>query len=193
MRSVRAITLALALTLSATPAQTSDSSGDAHMREAGLKYFTDVVLIDQDGKEVRFYSDLIAGKIIVVNSFFASCTGSCPVMTGTFKKVQAALGDRVGRDVHLISITVDPENDTPTRLKKFATDAAAAPGWRFVTGDRKNVEQALHKLGLRTDIKENHTAIVIVGNEPKGVWKKVFGLAPSDEVLRLVQEVVTAQ
>lgn len=157
---------------------------------AGLKYFTDLPLLDQDGRPVRLYSDLIAGKTIVVNSFFASCSGSCPVMTGTFRKIQSALGDRLGRDVHLLSITVDPENDTPAALRKFAKDASAKPGWRFVTGDKEHVAQALHKLGLKTDLKENHTAIVIIGNEPKGVWKKAFGLAPSDEVLKLVQEVV---
>jgi protein SCO1 len=158
--------------------------------DAGLKYFTDLPLLDQDGRKVRLYSDLIAGKTIVVNSFFASCSGSCPVMTGTFRKIQSALGDRLGRDVHMISITVDPENDTPAQLRKFANDAAAKPGWRFVTGDKEHVAQALQKLGLKTDTKETHTAVVIIGNEPKGVWKKAFGLAPSDEVLKLVQEVV---
>jgi protein SCO1/2 len=165
----------------------------ADFREAGLEYFTDVKLVDQDGKEVRLYSDLIAGKTIVVNSFFATCSGSCPVMAGTFKKIQAALGDRVGRDVHLISITVDPETDTPAQLRKFAKDAGAKPGWRLITGDKANVEEALYKLGLLVDAKENHTAVVIIGNEPKGVWKKAFGLAPSDEVLKLVQEVVAAE
>ena len=163
------------------------------LSDAGLKYFTDLPLIDQDGKPVRLYSDLIGGRIVVVNSFFATCSGSCPVMTGTFRKIQSTLGDRLGRDVHLISITVDPETDTPAQLRKFAKDASAKPGWRFVTGDKKNVTEALHKLGLSTDVKENHTAVVIIGNEPKGVWKKAFGLAPSDEVLKLVQEVVAAQ
>ncbi|HEX6095411.1 MAG TPA: SCO family protein [Thermoanaerobaculia bacterium] len=171
-------------------AELVDQVSRSKFSDAGLKYFTDVPLLDQDGRKVRLYSDLIAGKTIVVNSFFASCPGSCPVMTGTFRKIQTALGDRLGRDVHLISITVDPENDTPAALRKFAKDAAARPGWSFVTGDKTNVAQALHKLGLKTDLKENHTAVVIIGNEPKGVWKKAFGLAPSEDVLKLVQEVV---
>lgn len=163
------------------------------LHEAGLKYFGDVPLKDQNGKEVRLYSDLIEGKIIVVNSFFATCNGSCPVMTGTFRGIQADLGDRLGKDVHLISITVDPETDTPEQLRRFAKEAGAKPGWSFVTGDRKNVDLALKKLGLSTDVKENHTAVVIIGNEPKGVWKKAFGLAPADEVRKLVQEVAAAR
>ena len=184
---MKALVVALLFAFAAQAGETNN------FREAGLKYFTDINLVDQDGKQVRLYSDLIAGKIIVVNSFFATCSGSCPVMAGTFKKVQAALGDRVGRDVHLISITVDPENDTPEQLRRFAKEAQAKPGWRFVTGDKANVDQALQKLGLLTSEKENHTAVVIIGNEPKGVWKKAFGLAPSDDVLKLVQEVVAAQ
>jgi cytochrome oxidase Cu insertion factor (SCO1/SenC/PrrC family) len=162
-------------------------------RKAGQKYFTDVELVNQKGEKVRFYSDLIDGRIVIINSFFATCTGVCPVMGGTFKKIQAALGDRIGKDVHLISISVDPENDTPAALRKYAKAANARPGWTFITGDRKNVEAALHKLGLKTENKESHTPVVLIGNEPKGIWKKAFGLAASDEVVKLVNEVVAAQ
>jgi protein SCO1/2 len=163
------------------------------LHQAGINYFTDVELVDQNGEKLRFYSDLLAGKVVVINSFFATCNGSCPVMNGTFKKIQAVLGDRIGRDVFLISISVDPETDTPAQLLKFAKAAGAKPGWHFVTGNKKNVSAALHKLGLLTDTKESHTAIVLIGNEPKGVWKKAFGLAPADDVVKLVQEVVDAE
>lgn len=163
------------------------------LKQAGRNYFTDLELVDQNGEKVRLYTDLMEGKIVVINSFFASCSGSCPVMSGTFRKIQTALGDRIGKDVHLISITVDPENDTPEALRKFAKSASAKPGWHFVTGDKKNVQAALHKLGLLTDTKETHTAVVLIGNEPKGVWKKAFGLAASDDVLKLVQEVVATK
>ncbi|HEX7833405.1 MAG TPA: SCO family protein [Thermoanaerobaculia bacterium] len=164
-----------------------------NLTDAGRNYFTDVVLTDQDGKEVRLYSDLLEGKIVIINSFFATCHGSCPVMSATFRKIQTALGDRLGRDVHLISISVDPENDTPEKLRSFAKAASAERGWHFVTGDKENVQKALYKLGLLTDTKETHTAIVLIGNEPKGVWKKAFGLASADEIVKLVQEVVVAQ
>lgn len=162
-------------------------------RAAGQKYFTDLELVDQNGRKVRFYSDLIDGKIVVINSFFATCTGVCPVMGATFRKIQEALGDRVGRDVHLISISVDPENDTPEKLRKYAKATSARPGWTFITGDKKNVDAALRKLGLLTANKESHTPVVLIGNDAKGVWKKAFGLAAADEVVRLVQEVVVAK
>lgn len=156
-------------------------------------YFTDVVLTDQDGKPVRLYSDVLQGKTVVVESFFSTCTGTCPLMNATFAKIQAAVGDRLGKDVHLVSITVDAENDTPAKLKEYAGRMKARPGWMFLTGDKKNVEQALYKLGLAAESRETHKNLFIVGNEPKGVWKKAFGLAPPDEVRKLVQEVVAAR
>src|SRR5215203_860231 len=134
---MKAIGIAVALLLAASSAsaadvQPNDLSG--RLSKAGLNYFTDIELVDQHGAKVRFYSDLLAGKIVVINSFFSTCNGSCPVMSATFKKIHAALGDRVGRDVHLISITVDPETDTPEQLRKFAKAASAGPGWHLVTG-----------------------------------------------------------
>ena len=153
-------------------------------------YFTDVVLTDQDGKPVRFYSDVLQGKTVVVESFFSSCTGTCPLMNATFAKIQTAVGDRLGKDVFLVSITVDAENDTPAKLKEYAVRMKARPGWMFLTGNKKNVDQALHKLGLDVEARENHKNLFIVGNEPKGLWKKVFGLGKPDEIVGLVQGVI---
>src|SRR5215212_10651001 len=88
-------------------------------RSAAEKYFSDVELIDQDGQKLRFYSDVLKNKIVVINTFFTTCTNICPPMNRNFEKMQDALGDRLGKDVFLVSITVDPETDTPTRLKEY--------------------------------------------------------------------------
>ena len=165
----------------------------ADLQSAGRNYFGDVVVVNQNGEKMRLYSDLIAGKTVVINSFYSTCSGICPIMTSTLQKVQKAVGDRLGRDVVLISVSVDPETDTPARLHDYAARVSAKRGWYFVTGERKSVEEALHKLGLSTDVKENHKALVIIGNEPKGVWKKAFGLAGSDDVVRLVEQVIAAE
>jgi protein SCO1/2 len=165
----------------------------ADLATAGRNYFTDVLLTNQNGEKMRLYSDLIAGKTVVINSFYSTCVGICPIMGGTFKRIQSALGDRLGRDVILISVTVDPETDTPAKLRDYAKSMSAKPGWYFVTGDRKSVEQALQKLGLLVEAKDDHKAIMIIGNEPKGVWKKAFGLAKSDDIVKMVEEVVAAQ
>jgi protein SCO1 len=157
---------------------------------AAHHYFTDVELIDQDGKPRRLYSDLLAGKTVVIDSFFSSCTGSCPAVAATLARVQAALGDRLGRDVVLLSLTVDPQTDTPARLKEYAARLGAKPGWYFLTGSKQNVDLALRKLGQYSERKEDHTNLLIVGNERTGLWKKVFGLAKPEEVLAIVQGVL---
>lgn len=154
------------------------------------KYFTDVELTDQNGKPVRFYTDVLQGKTVVVESFFSTCSGTCPLMNATFAKIQAAVGDRLGKDVFLVSITVDAENDTPAKLKAYADRMKARPGWMFLTGKKENVDQALHKLGLAVKSREEHKNLFIVGNEPTGLWKKVQGLGKPDEIVSIVQGVI---
>lgn len=154
------------------------------------KYFTDVELLNQDGKKVRFYSDVLKGKTVVVNAFFTTCTSVCPPMNRNMEKIQETFGDRVGRDVFLVSITVDPEVDTPTRLKEYAQKFHAGPGWIFLTGKKENLEWALYKLGQYVEKKDDHKTIFIIGNEPTGLWKKAFGMANVAELVQVVESVV---
>jgi protein SCO1/2 len=154
------------------------------------RYFTDVILINQYGEQMRFYSDLIRGKVVVINVFFTSCAGVCPPMARTLAAISERLGDKLGKQVHLISISVDPTTDTPERLREFAKKFNARPGWFFLTGKKENVELALSKLGQYVEVREDHSNIIIVGNEPTGLWKKAFGLAPPEELMRVVESVL---
>ena len=166
----------------AQPAATDNAS-------AAQKYFSDVELIDQDGKPHRFYSDLLKGKTVVVNAFFTTCTSVCPPMTRNLEKVQEALGERFGRDVFFISISVDPEVDTPARLKDYAAKFHAKPGWMFLTGKKENVDWALYKLGQYVEDKNDHTTGIIIGNEATGLWKKALGIAPPADLIKVVASV----
>lgn len=154
------------------------------------KYFSDVELINQDGQKMRFYSDVLKDKVVIINTFFATCTGSCPPMNRNLERVQEALGDRLGKDAFLVSISVDPETDTPLRLKEYGRRFHARPGWIFLTGKQENVDWALYKLGQYVASKGDHSNIIIVGNEPKGLWKKAFGLAKPDELIKIVDDVL---
>src|SRR5688572_29105534 len=98
----------------------ADSGPSAPALSAAEKYFSDVELIDQDGTKLRFYNDVLKNKIVVINTFFTTCTNICPPMNRNFEKMQEALGDRLGKDVFLVSITVDPATDTPPRLKEYS-------------------------------------------------------------------------
>ena len=159
-------------------------------QNAAQKYFTDVILTNQNGEKMRFYTDLLKGKVVVINSFFSTCQGSCLPLLRNMQKVQTTLGDKVGTKVFLISISVDPMMDTPERLKQFAKTIGAKPGWFFLSGDKTNVDFALGKIGQYVDKKDDHLNIFIIGNERTGLWKKAFGLAQSDELVKVVESVL---
>ena len=165
------------------PAQTTQEPTVA------AKYFSDVELLDQDGKKVRFYTDVLKGKTVVVNAFFTTCTSVCPPMNRSMEKIQEAFGDRVGKDVFLVSLTVDPATDTPARLKEYAAKFHARPGWMFLTGKKENLDWALYKLGQYVENRDDHKTVVIIGNEATGLWKKAFGMARVDELIQLVKQV----
>ena len=182
---MRKISLALLLVVfSATIALGQEEKSPAQ------KYFSDVELINQDGEKVRFYTDVLKNKVVVINTFFTTCTSICPPMNRNFEKIQEALGDRLGKEAFLVSITVDPDTDTPTRLKEYGRRFHARPGWIFLTGKKENVDWALYKLGQYVEGKDNHTSIFIIGNEPKGLWKKALGLAKAEELINIVEDVI---
>jgi protein SCO1/2 len=140
---------------------------------AASQYFTDVLLVDQNGQQVRFYTDLLKGRVVVIETFFGTCTGSCPRMAGILEGLQSKLGNQLGRDVSLLSFSVDPENDTPAKLKIYADQFHARPGWRFLTGKKENVDFALSKLGPKLARREDHSTVLIVWNDKTGVATKV--------------------
>ena len=172
------------------PHDHSHMTKTAEKSSVAANYFTDVELTNQDGKKVRFYSDVLKGKTVVVNAFFTTCTSVCPPMNRNMEKIQEVFGDRVGRDVFLVSITVDPEVDTPARLKEYAKKFHAGPGWIFLTGKKENLDWALYKLGQYVERKDDHKTIFIIGNEPTGLWKKAFGMANVAELVQVVESVV---
>ena len=160
---------------------------------AAQKYFGETVLINQDGEKMRFYSDLLKGKTVIIDSFFATCQGSCLPMNRNLEKVQEALGDRLGKDAYIISISVDPTVDTPPLLKAYSKKLNARPGWYFLTGDKASIDFVLKKLGQFVDNKQDHMNIFIIGNERTGLWKKAFGLAKSEDIVKLVDSVLNDQ
>jgi protein SCO1/2 len=138
----------------------------------GSSYFPNVPLVTQDGKTVRFYDDLLQGKKVLINFIFAQCDQGCPLDTVNMARVQQLLGERVGRDVFMYSITLDPEHDTPQALKAYAEQFGAKPGWLFLTGKRADIDQVRSKLGSR-GAKEEHANTVQVGDVANARWIRV--------------------
>jgi protein SCO1/2 len=167
---------------SASAGQGEDSSAQ--------RYFTDTVLMNQNGESVRFYSDLLKNRIVVINTFFTECVSVCPLLNRNMQAIQDWLGDRLNRDVLLLSISVDPATDTPPRIKEYAQRFHAKPGWVFLTGTKENVELVLQKLGQRVEARDDHSTIFIIGNDRTHLWKKAMGAAKSDQLIPIVESVV---
>ena len=153
----------------------------------------DVNVLDQHGNALHFYSDLIKGKTVAINFIFTNCTTICPPLAATFARLQKEMGDRIGKDVHLISISVDPVTDTPERLKAWGAKFKAGPGWTFVTGDKQEIDKLLNALGAAVSRREDHTPALIVGNDVNGVWTRTYGLAKINEIRGVIQDVVSGE
>jgi protein SCO1/2 len=156
---------------------------------ASVSSVPDRQLLDQDGRPVRAVSDLLAGRTVAVSFVFTTCTTICPPMTAIFSKLQDELGPRLGKEVALVSITLDPDTDTPERLRRFAKPYHRRDGWTFLTGAREDVRAVARALGGWQDEKMVHQPIVLVGNHDAGVWTLVDGFARpramADEIARV--------
>ena len=148
----------------------------------------DVEVLDQDGRKLRFYSDLVKDRVVAINFIFTTCTTICPPLGATFARVQKDLGERAGRDVHMISISVDPATDTPERLKAWGAKFHAAPGWTFVTGAKPVMDELLRALGAATASPQDHSPTVLIGNDARGEWTRTYGLAPSRQILEVINK-----
>jgi protein SCO1/2 len=190
MRTARFILAEFAILGALSIAQENHGVTEDSTAAAALSYFTDVRLVTQNGDPVRLYSDLLKSKVVVINAFFGTCTGACPKMSGVLAGLQERLGDRLGKDVFLLSFSVDPETDTPDKLKEYAERFHAKPGWLFLTGKKENVDFALSKLGQKVARKEDHLTIFIVGNNKTGLWKKVFAPSSTADSLKAIVESV---
>ncbi len=149
----------------------------------------DVDLLDQNGKHVRLFSDLIEGRVVAINFIFTTCTTICPALAVQFANLQKRLGDRIGRDVFLVSVSIDPANDTPDRLAAWGRKFGAKDGWTMVTGKKDHIDAVLKAFGVYTPDFRNHQPVTLVGSGISGMWKRLYGFPP---VERLTEAVNTA-
>ncbi|MAB81152.1 MAG: electron transporter SenC [Planctomycetes bacterium] len=169
----------LMLALAAHPS--AAAQGDAAFSGGsrwGANYFPNVPLTTHEGKKVRFFDDVIEGKVVMINFIYTSCPDSCPMETGRMLEIQGILGDRVGQDIFMYSISIDPETDTPEVLARYAERYQAGPGWTFLTGKEEHITLLRKKLGLYIDEiqgedSNDHNLSLIIGNQASGIWKRL--------------------
>ena len=148
----------------------------------------DVHVYDQNGKRLNFYTDLVKGKTVAINFIFTTCTASCPSLTATFRRVQQELGGRLGRDLYLISVSVDPVTDVPERLHDYAVKFQAGPGWTFVTGEKAEINLLLRALGTAVADKNDHTPMILVGNDATAFWTRAYGLSSPITLVKVITD-----
>jgi cytochrome oxidase Cu insertion factor (SCO1/SenC/PrrC family) len=148
-------------------------------QEKAREYFTDTPLLTESGRAIRFYSDALKDKVVLINFVFTQCGDTCPLITARLVQVKKELGEAFGRDVRFISISVDPEHDRPEDLARFAKKFDAVhPEWWFLTGEKANVELVVKKLGAYTPERESHLTAIIIGDAAGARWKRVRPDAP---------------
>jgi cytochrome oxidase Cu insertion factor (SCO1/SenC/PrrC family) len=153
----------------------------------------DVEVLDQDGRKLHFYTDLVKGRTVAINFIFTTCTTICPPLGATFARVQKELGERAGRDVQIISISVDPATDTPERMKAWGAKFKAGAGWTFVTGRKPQVDELLRALGAQTARPEDHSPAVLIGNDARGQWMRAYGLARPTQLVQMINDALAGQ
>lgn len=163
------------------------ASDDWQLSEALL---ADVTVVDQSNTTHQFFEDLIKNKTVAINFIFSSCTSSCPLSTAIFRQVQKKLGKQ---KVQLITISVDPDNDTPERLLEFSKRFKAEPGWTFITGEKSVISGLLKNLGAYTADKNEHSNMVILGNEAKHQWIRLYGFPQADDIIAALKNIAGAQ
>jgi protein SCO1 len=135
-------------------------------------YFTNVDVVTHEGKTVRFYDDLIKGRKVVVNFIYLNCNDICPLSTSRMAQIRQRLGEEVGRDVFIYSITMEPEHDTPELLKAYADAFGAGDGWLFLTGKPEDIKIIRHRLGDRSRRLSEHRNDLVLGNDATGDWSR---------------------
>ena len=148
----------------------------------------DRVLLDQDGKKVRFVKDVVGSDVVAVDFVFTHCTTICPVLSAKMVRLQQLLGDRLGKGVKLVTMSLDPARDTPERMKACGAKFKAGPHWHFLTGAPEDQEEVLKGLGAWVANIYEHPPMILVGNGKTGRWVRVNGFPDPKKVVELVDE-----
>jgi protein SCO1 len=165
----------------------ANAPAEAQIRR-GPEFFPNLPVTDQNGNALRFYDDLIKDKIVVVMFIYTSCTDICPLTTARMTQIEDKLGAAVGRDIFIVSLTVDPENDTPERLKAYSKAFGTGPGWTFVTGKPEDIRAINYKLGERSKVLSEHRNEIVLGNDLTGEWQRDNVMGDLDRVTMSIRE-----
>ena len=182
-------TLLAAIAVLAAAIASTPRAAEAQNQRRGADYFPNLPVVTQDGKTLKFYDDVIKDKIVLISFIYTNCPDICPLTTARIAQLEDQLGDMVGRDIFFVSMTADPERDTPERLKEFATAFDVGPGWLFLTGKPEDIRVINSKLGDRSRKLSDHRNEIVLGNDRTGEWARDTVLGDFNSLVRTIRDV----
>jgi len=180
--------LFLALITVALPTASAHAANKSYKRTVEKYNIPDITLVNQDGKKVRLQSLLMGDTPVVVDFIYGTCTTICPVLSASFASLQGKLA-ATGQKVRLVSITIDPENDSPRVMKEYLKRFRAKPGWDFLTGSRGEIDIVMRAFNAYIPDKMSHYPLNMIRNPKDGSWVRLFGIMSSREFLAEYQGV----
>jgi protein SCO1/2 len=199
-RTATAITLAATLALALPAARADDSAGAMHQRDTApavtrttVRYtIPDIRLVRDDGVTVSLSDEMNDGRPVVLNFVFTSCGSICPLMSHVFGQFQQRL-HRQGGNVHLMSISIDPEQDTPDRLREYAKQFGAGPSWQHYTGTLQASQAAQRAFDVYRGDKMSHAPVTLVRIAPGQPWHRIDGFVTPDQLVHEFNQLLAAR
>jgi protein SCO1/2 len=152
----------------------------------------DIEVVNQDGRHLRFNSQVVDGRIAIVTGFFTTCSSMCPITQEKLSQVAKLLGPRLGKEVVIVSVSVDAENDTPARMKDWGEKFHIGPGWTLLSGKRAEVDTLLKSLGLFVELQQRHQSALMIGSTDSG-WVRISSWTSSEKLARLAESMASAK
>jgi protein SCO1/2 len=152
----------------------------------------DIEVVNQDGRHVRFNSQVVEGRIAIVTGFFTTCSSMCPITQEKLSQVAKLLGPRLGKHVVIVSVSVDPQNDTPARMKDWAGKFHIGPGWTLLSGNHAEVDTLLKSLGLSVPLPQRHQSALMIGGTASG-WVRISSWTSAEKLVKLVESMSPAK
>jgi len=155
----------------------TDAAAGASRYQRTLEHYTlpDITLINQNHQPVSLRGLLAEDRPLMIDFIYGTCNTICPVLSAGFSGLQRKLGERSG-DVRLVSITIDPEHDTPALMADYLQRYRARPGWDVLTGSREEIDQVLYAFEAYVPNKMNHFPLTIMRSPGSDEWVRIYGL-----------------
>jgi len=189
------LALAIILLLQAGLIQSANAAAapanDAAAEDKARNFFTDLEVIDQNGNKLRFYSDVLKDRVVLISFIFTNCQDYCPMVAKKLTQTRALMADSIKDEVWYISISIDPERDTPEAMKKFAIKQMIDESrWIFLTGKKENLDYLVKKLGQYTQDVESHSTLMLAGNTKTRHWTRVMPMVPAEGIAQQMRALV---